>query len=442
MFTKLKVMDYFVSLNHDLVFCVFVVLSLLVLAIKTYKFCRVKTNNDQRIKLIQRIYSICQVSFVSGFIFQGPYVYQMYQEKSLSSSQINNIMSVYNLTSAICSLFVGFLCEVMGHKGYILISAVILGMSSLCRYYGTYASFATASFLLGFGTASNRVVFEDWLTHQVKSNNISHDSIAAIRENNSFISLIVNTFFTSLSKEVSSSQGIGMVFLYSSLLFGVSFFMVLFLMNNTSIVSTERMSFLNVFRKISKGARSYSFILLLLIDLLYQLVCLLYPVRWTSYHKVSKDETIPLSYISTTVSICSTIGAQIVTSCINKTSVETIITSSFIIYSILLINMKFLFYNKNVVFLIFCLTSIIDGVVSSCISIMRSFAYPDNVRKYLMGYIRVPVSLFAVTFLQGSKDSGTGAIITFSAILISLCSLLSIVFTIKPDIKTKKNPDK
>ena len=152
-----------IALNHNLVLFVFLLTTAIGLAGKFYKWCKRDTVSDKLLTKLQIRYFICYFSFMSGFIFQGPYVHQRYHETGMTPDQINNIMSFFNIVSAFWGFFVGAFCELLGHKMLIILSAIMLGSHAVCRVIGGYKLFCLASILLGLSTASNRVVFEDFL---------------------------------------------------------------------------------------------------------------------------------------------------------------------------------------------------------------------------------------------------------------------------------------
>lgn len=219
-----------IKLDSTLVLSVFILMTLIGSISKLIKWYKVRQIKDNYMIKLQSYYFICYFSFMAGFIFQGPYVHHRYHEVGMSFNQIDNIMSLYNIISAIWGFFIGYVCELIGHKKLIILSALLLSLSSFCRFWGTYFSFLAASVLMGISTVSNRVVFEDWLAEQLEKNNAPKESQAIIKENSSLINFCLNVLLGQISTFVTTRLGAKASFLGSTALFFSSSILIFFMM--------------------------------------------------------------------------------------------------------------------------------------------------------------------------------------------------------------------
>lgn len=403
--------------------------------IKWYKVRQIKDN--YMIKL-QSYYFICYFSFMAGFIFQGPYVHHRYHEVGMSFNQIDNIMSLYNIISAIWGFFIGHVCELIGHKKLIILSALLLSLSSFCRFWGTYYSFLAASVLMGISTASNRVVFEDWLAEQLEKNNAPKESQAIIKENSSLINFCLNVLLGQISTFVTTRLGAKASFLGSTALFFSSSILIFFMMPSFNRNIEKNVGLLGAIKEFVVSLKQINFLAFFILDFLSAISLLLMMPRWTVFHKVDKTDILPFSNILNSSSISSMNGAQIFAALILLLSSQTALFSSFFSYFACVTCMYFFYENKNYVFLSFVLASMADGAVNSGMWVLRTGIYPSNIRKHIMGILRVPESILVSCILTARKGSDPKDILGLICIFALINSSISLFLTFrlkKADVK-------
>ena len=418
-----------ISLDHQFIEIAFYTTTAIGLSAKFYKWFHISKVQNDNLKNLQIKYFLSYFSFMAGFIFQGPYVHQRYNDANMTPEQINNIMSSFNIISAFWGFFIGYFVELIGHKSLIIISAIMLSIHSFLRYIGGYYFFIAASVLLGLSTASNKVVFEDWLADRIQQENLPNESQSIIKENSALINLILTIIMTPISQFLSNKFGTSSTFFASTILFGFSAFLILILMPKLSNSNKKpKLGLFGAFSAIFKYIiTSPTFTFSILLDFLYTIFGLLYPPRWLSFHKSFKDEKLPLSKISTTNSISLVNGAQIASALLLFTDFDDSLFLGFFSSFLSLLFMYYKYENKNMVFLGYILESTFDGTVNSCMWTARTTFYPGEIRKHLMGILRVPAS-FTVTFiLQKMKGLDPNYILGLCSLIILLCSIFSFI---------------
>lgn len=419
-----------IPLNADLVFYVFITTAAIGAVAKLYKWRKVSQSHDSFMTRLQIKYFICYFSFLSGFIFQGPYVHHRYHEAGISNPQIDNIMSTFNVVSAIWGFFIGYICELFGHKNLIILSAILLGASAFCRYIGTYTSFLLASLLMGVSTASNRVVFEDWLAVQLEENKAPKESQAIIKENSALINFILNLVLAPVSTQITTKFGSKAAFLGSTILFGTSATIIFLSMPRFTRNVDKNVGLFGAGKEIVKNLKNFEYAIFLAIDFLSGMLLLLYNPRWTAFLKIDKNDKLPFSQISNTASISSMNGAQIFAAAITFVTSSAGLTGSFFSFSIAVSMMYMMYENKTMLFIAYVCAAMSDGAVNSGMWIHRTEIYPSNIRKHLMGVIRVPQSLIVTLILQLMKGRDTkdilGLVCGFAIIASSLMAVIAI----------------
>ncbi|EAY01637.1 Major Facilitator Superfamily protein [Trichomonas vaginalis G3] len=426
-----------IPLNHTLVLWVFIVTVTIGSITKLLKWWKVKQIKDSLLTKLQIKYFICYFSFMAGFIFQGPYVHQRYHETGMTNPQIDNIMSIFNVVSAIWGFVIGYACDLLGHKNLIIISAILLGGSSFCRSYGTYYSFIISSVLMGVSTASNRVVFEDWLAVQLEQNKAPKESQAIIKENSALLNFCLNLILSQISSKVSTAFGSKYAFIGSTILFSVSAFIIFVTMPKFTREHEKKSSYFGAIKEIILNFKNFEYAIFFIIDFLYSMILLLYNPRWTVFHKINKTEKIPLSQISNSASISQMNGAQILSAAILFFSPASCLAGSFVSYSFCIFSM-YLFYNtKSYMFLAYVCAAMSNGAINSGIWTLRSEIYPSSIRKHLLGIVRVPVSLVVTLILQLMKGSETVDILF---VIVCLAFTTATLMTILGFHRKLRNP--
>ena len=425
-------------LNHDFVFLVFIFASGLAVILKLQKWISQKRAAAPWLTKLQLKYFICYYTFMSGLNMQGPYVYQRYLDNGLDSGSIGIIMSTFNIVSALWGFAVGYFTELLGHKKLILISALLLSVHASLRYIGGFWSFVAASACMGVATASNRVVFEDWLMAQLQAAEATDQAHATIQENSALIRLLTTLALTPVSARLTSLFGSSSAFCASSLMFMVAAFVISIVMDDTKIERRKRIGFMGSFVAVKSAIwNSRNLALLLLGDFAYNAFLLLYNPRWLSIHQVDKKEKLPLSQMSSASSVALMNGAQLFGAVLNFLSAKWSLALGFSIYTVAVVGILLFFNDKNMVFLCFIIASVCDGGVNTAMRIVRGSVYPSDVRGYILGLLRVPTSLCVSGLLMALKGHDVRFTIMTALAFLILSTAVSFIVRVPPRQSSK-----
>jgi MFS family permease len=163
---------------------------------------------------------------MAGLTFQGPYVYQRYLDSGIEPAKISLIMSTFNIVSSFWGFLVGHAADRLGHKKLIIVSACLLSFHGTLRYIGGFSFFVLASAVMGISTASNKVVFEDWLMTELQSPDAPELSLVTVQENSALIRLLLTLALTPISAKLTREFGSNSAFAVSSLMFFTSAFII------------------------------------------------------------------------------------------------------------------------------------------------------------------------------------------------------------------------
>jgi MFS family permease len=137
---------------------------------------------------------------------------------------------------------------------------------------------------------------------------------------------------------------------------------------------------------------------MLLIDVCYNVFYLLYSPRWLSLHQLDKKEKLPLSQMSSTVSVALMNGAQIFGAILQVVAPKPaaasrkVLFAGFLAYASALGVMLLVFQNKNFVYAAYVFAAVCDGGLEPVLRMSRSSIYPRDLRGYILGLLRVPNS--------------------------------------------------
>lgn len=379
-------------------------------AMKLLKLMKQTKIDSKWLNKFQWQYFICYFSFMNGLTFQGPYVYQRYIDSGLEPQQISVVMSTFNIVSAIWGFCVGYATELLGHKQLIIISAMFLSLHATFRYIGGFWYFVAASALMGISTASNKVVFEDWLMSQLRQPDAPKLAQATIQENTALIRLLITLVMTPVSSSVTKQFGSGSAFCISALMFFTSALIIAVFMNENrgAEVKVRKSGYLGALRSIFDRFRSSNVLrLMLLLDFAYNVFYLLYSPRWLAIHQIEKKERLPLSQMSSTSSVALMNGAQLFGIMLQYVSPQVSVIVEMFMYLLSILGIIIGYSNKNIVYLCYVFAAICDGGLGTSLRMLRGSIYPDDVRGYILGFIRIPTSLTVsfVLFLAKAADA-------------------------------------
>lgn len=439
----------FTPLSPTYVTILFYILSIWCVILKVRKWMQAEKSKSKWLNNFQLRYFICYYTFMGGLTFQGPYVYQRYLDSGISQSEISIIMSTFNIVSSLWGFAVGYFTEILGHKKLIIISALILSMHATLRFMGGFWCFICSSALMGISTASNRVVFEDWLMTMLQSPEAPEFSQATVQENSSLIRLFSTLIMTPLSAKITHHFGSASAFAISSLMFFVSSLIISLylddpqtLLNNKSTENNQKkkIGYLHALKSIFASIRTSSILtILLVIDFSYNVFTLLYSPRWLAIHQITKKDKLPLSQMSTTNSVALTNGAQIIGALLQAiTTPQSSFFYSFLLSFVFISSILIFYYDKNIVFSLFILAAVSDGANQTIFRILRSNIYPRDVRGYILGFLRVPSSLSVSLILMLLKGRDVRYIMTACCGFLFICTLLSLVLLRKNKTESQK----
>lgn len=431
----------FIPLSTTYVTILFVGLSFWCVVLKVRKWLQAEKSSSKWLNALQFRYFLCYYTFMAGLTFQGPYVYQRYLDSGITQEQISIVMSTFNIVSSIWGFAVGYFTEILGHKKLIIISALVLSMHATLRFMGGFWCFVLSSALMGVSTASNRVVFEDWLMTVLQNPEAPDYAQATIQENSALIRLFSTLVFTPLSARLTHHFGSASAFAVSSLMFFTSAVIISIYLDdprlleknekdddrNSNTSKKKKIGYVNALKSIFQNLRSSPELSILLItDFASSVFTLLYSPRWLAIHQITKKDKLPLSQMSTTNSVALTNGAQIIGALFHLfSSPRPMFFISFLL-SLIFVSMILLFYsNKNIVFTVFILVAVCDGGNQTIFRMLRGNIYPRDVRGYILGFLRVPASLSVSLLLMAVKGKDVRYIISLCCGFLSLCVISS-----------------
>jgi MFS family permease len=403
-------MDW-VHLNSTFVFTVFMLSSIVAVSGKLISWFRREQTKSAWLTQLQIRYFVSYYAFMSGLTFQGPYVYQRYLDSGLNSAQIGTIMSTFNIVSSLWGLFIGYAIDLLGHKRLIILSAMFLSIHASLRYAGGFWSFVVGAAVMGLSTASNKVVFEDWLMNELQAPGAPDQKLsqAIVQENSALIRLISTLVMTPISAKVTHLFGSSAAFCISSLMVFTSIGIIQLCMQDWKPIDSAkpRQGYFQSIKAIVVAIRgSKELLLLLLVDFCYNIFFLIYSPRWLSIHQIDKKEKLPLSQIGNTNTIVLMSGAQIFSAVLAAFAAKTSVLIGFVVYLISVVGIYVFFPNKNCVYFFFVCSGIADGVIGTAMRVARGLIYPREIRGYILGLLRVPSSLCvsAVIFMLKGYD--------------------------------------
>jgi hypothetical protein len=203
----------------------------------------------------------------------------------------------------------------------------------------------------------------------------------------------------------------------------------------------RKMSYTEAIKSIFESIRtSRELAVLLLIDVCYNIFYLLYSPRWLSLHQLDKKEKLPLSQMSSTVSVALMNGAQIFGAILGTAGLKPATASrkllfvGFISYASALGMILIVFHNKNLVYGAYVFAAVCDGGLEPVLRMSRSSIYPREVRGYILGLLRVPNSLVVSGILLVMKNREVVVIVAVCiGFLLTGAGLAAVLARRKPE---------
>ncbi|OHS95093.1 major facilitator superfamily transporter [Tritrichomonas foetus] len=459
-----------IALSTTFVTVLFIILSGFCVFLKVKKWMKVEKVSSSWLNSFQFRYFLCYYTFMAGLNFQGPYVYKRYLDTGISQDEISVIMSTFNIVSSFWGLVIGYVQEMFGHKRLIILSAMLLSAHATFRFLGGFRNFVISSVLMGVSTASNRVVFEDWLMIMLQNPEAPKLAQATVQENSALIRLFSTLIMTPLSAKLTHHFGSASAFATSSVMFFASAAIMSVYLddpksstesskstnanssssndnkkaekvekiasdknenkneNKTDIKKRQKMGYANALKSIYHSVRSSPELsILLLCDFAYNVFTLLYGPRWLAIHQITKKDTLPLSQMSSTNSVALMNGAQILGAVLQLFSTRLSLFYGFFMYVVCISAILIFFSNKNLVYTFYILSAMCDGGLGTIFRMLRSSIYPRDTRGYILGFLRVPTSLTVSLILMLFKGKDVRYFMFLCVVFLSLSTVLSFI---------------
>jgi MFS family permease len=353
-------------------------------------------------------------------------------------------MSTFNIVSSFWGFLVGHAADRLGHKKLIIVSACLLSFHATLRYVGGFPAFLFASAVMGVSTASNKVVFEDWLMTELQSPDAPELSMVTIQENSALIRLLLTLAMTPVSAKLTREFGSSAAFSVSALLFFTSALIISIWMGDRKPSESRhrKAGYVESLKTVvAEVLASRELLIMLAIDVCYNVFYLLYSPRWLTLHQLDKKEKLPLSQMSSTASVALMNGAQIFGALLQvmapkpASASRIVLCAGFLSYVAALVAILIVFENKNLVYAAYVLAAICDGGLEPVLRMSRSAIYPRDVRGYILGLLRVPNSLIVSGILLFVKNRPV-------TVIVSICIGFLSVATVLAGMLARKKPEK
>jgi MFS family permease len=422
-------------LDSQLVLVICCLLSFCAIATKLWKQYRMPKAGSPWLTSLQIRYFACYHSFMVGLTFQGPYVYQRYLDSGIEQPQIAIIMSTFNIVSSLWGFAVGHAAKRLGHKKLIVLSAAFLALHATLRWAGGFFQFVLAAAVMGVSTASNKVVFEDWLLSQLQSPEAPQLALVTVQENSALIRLILTVISTPVSAALTQKFGSGAAFAVSALMFFTSALVnTCYLADLTATTKPQKAGYLQSLKAVYDAVKnSRELLIMMLIDIFYNVFYLLYSPRWLSLHQLDKNEKLPLSQMSTTSSVAPVNAAQLIGAILGMAgqraegAARHAMAVTFILYVAALGAILAVFPEKNWVYIAYICAALCDGALEPVLRLSRGSIYPKEVRGYILGLLRCPNSLIVSGILLHVRSKSVTVLLSVAIGFISCAAVLSVV---------------
>jgi MFS family permease len=433
-------------LDPNLVLVICCLLSFCAIVAKLWKWCRMAKATSAWLTSFQMRYFVCYFSFMFGLTFQGPYVYQRYLDSGLEQPQIAIIMSTFNIVSSLWGFVVGHATKRLGHKKLVVLSACLLGLHAILRWAGGYFQFILASAVMGVSTASNRVVFEDWLLTHLQSPDAPPLSLVTVQENSALIRLILTVISTPVSAWLTGRFGTGAAFAASALMFLSSALINSFLLSDANATTkAQKVGYFQSLKVVYDAVKSSrELVIMMLIDIAYSVFYLLYSPRWLSLHQLDKNEKLPLSQMGTTSSVAPVNAAQLLSAVLGMAGQRAEGAARYAMAVTLLLYLASLgailavFPEKNFVYIAYICAALCDGGLEPVLRISRGSIYPRDVRGYILGLLRCPNSLIVSGILLLVRSRPVTVLLKVAIGFMSFATFLAIVLARRKSEKSQE----
>ena len=419
---------------------IFYISAFIALIIKFLSWIKVSKSNNHNFQNLQFRYFLVFFTFTAALNLQSPFVFKLYMENGLNSSQIALLQVIYNFLSSFFGFLVGPILEILGHRYLLFICIIISIISTLLRSFGGISNFYLASILLSFSAPMNKVSFEDWFSTEELFLKISGSNFI-FSENNAFLQLVVSVISAFFGNLISNFYSTKTVFLISIIILIIASILSLFFIP-LNLQIKKKDSFFNKIHFVFSQIKDKKILSFIPIDFLWGLVPLIFLSRLSSFF-ILKDIKLPLASITGTYSVSNLFGILFL-SYLSKKNFNNInlIIFFFIYLSILFFLMYNFFDNKDLLFLFINFAGISEGIINTLILGFRKNLYPSEIRAHLMGIIKFFTSLTASILILYSKNKSSSFLLflsSFVALIGFICSIIMLKIYEKIQQKIKNN---
>jgi hypothetical protein len=256
-----------------------------------------------------------------------------------------------------------------------------------------------------------------------------------VREHFALGRLVMTIAITPISDRLTNLLGCEYSFVASSVMFMMSALMMLIYMDDAP--SRPHSGYWASIARVFRGIwGSWDVLVLVGIDIAYDVFFFLFIPQWTSIHKVGDGDKLPLSQIAATMSVAAMNGAMLASPVSAWLGSRAAQFAAYCAYGGSLALMAFVFPNKNGVYSAFVCGSICSGGLELVMGLLKGETYPADIRAYIMGLLRVPISLVVAGILYVCSDAERT--IQICACILVLCSGLAFVFM---KLRSQAKPD-
>jgi len=400
-----------------------------------------KDSSEEFRKLQIRYFSV-HMFFNAGLILQGPYVYKLYIENGLSSSQIAQLQALFNLSAALFGFFVGPVLDFVGHRILIFICISCSMIASVLRGIGGYLNFLIAIILVSFCAPMNKVAFEDWFFIEESLFKEKGEYHFTFSQNSAIVSLIISILSAPIGNQIALNFNTSYVFFVSVVLMSIAVICTFICIPKTlgSKKSQDSNGMSQMIKSI-KGHKENRFSAFLALDILYGIVGLIYLPRMNSFFIVPNIKY-PLASISGIHNVCTLFGSvfsSIISPQINASYGTLVFTSLSTMFFFL---MSTYIENKSLLLFFLCCVGVSDGGITSTFLGMKKYMYPSENRARLLGVIKFVTSLVSSIVLIYTKKIDPSIVLIISSVLCAMCSIVAIIMiNIKPTKVTHKKEE-
>ena len=418
----------------------FYVLATVAVLMRLGTWLLVPSQNVKAFQILQIRYFIAWHSTLFFNQLSGPFVSKRHNECGLSQEQQVSLQVLFHWGCAVVSFFSGTVLQKLGHRNMILLCALLIASSHLCRASDSTALMNVATLFRGISVALNRVAFDDWFLHEASQIKGCPNKQLVFAENNAFVSLVLSVIGAPIGDYVCEEFGTRGVFIVAFI--GCSVAVILsFIVVKVSGVPESKNSSQSMFSALNLKTIGAPVIVFMLLEALHGVCISVCDPCFSNYF--AGVDGLPVAKLASSITVASLLGVQI-SNLLNLGRWAEASTVTYLLgMAASLATMFFVFDNKVVLFFFVCLMGICGTSANTMISHMRLDVYPATIRGHLLGIMRLLTSCCLMIFLSLTKSADTPTKICLTAMISLTNAVLAVVFIIlrraPPPQKAKTN---